>query len=179
MTATSVGHRLLDELGPAGAGVERRVEHGPLLDLGHARRDADDHPRSGQQPDPVVDLVDEVLDHLLGHVEVADDAVAQGPHGGDVRGRPADHPLRLGPDCQDALRARVDRDDRRLADHDPAVAHVDERIGRTEVDPDVAGEQAENAVEHAGGGVLVRASAEFSAGLSSIPATSRASRDDV
>ena len=99
-------------------------------------------------------LLDEVLDHLLGHVEVADDAVAERPDRDDVGRRPADHPLRLGPDREDPLRLRVDRDDRRLAHHDPAVADVDQRVGGPEVDPDVAGEEAEEAVEHDGGQVL-------------------------
>ena len=65
-------------------------------------------------------------------------------------GRPADHPLRLRADRQDALRLGVDRDDGRLRDHDPAVADVHERVGRAEVDPDVPGEEAEDAVEHEG-----------------------------
>ena len=95
--------------------------------------------------------VHEVLDHLLGDVEVADDAVAQRPDRDDVRRRPADHPLRLGADGQDALGLGVDRDDRRLAHHDPAVADVDQRVGGPEVDADVAGEEAEQAVEHGWG----------------------------
>ena len=37
---------------------------------------------------------------------------------------------------------------RRLADDDAAVADVDERVGGPEVDPDVAGEEAEDPVEH-------------------------------
>ena len=147
------GHRLLDEAGPAGAGVERGVADGALLDLGHAGRDAEEHPRPGDHADPVVDLVDEVLDHLLGHVEVADDAVAQRPDRDDVGRRPADHPLGLGADRQDALGLGVDGDDRRLAHDDPAVADVDQRVGRPEVDPDVAGEDAEDPVEHGGGRV--------------------------
>ena len=146
------GHRLLDRGRPSGAGVEGGVADGPLLDLGHARRDAEQHPRPGDHADPVVDLVDEVLDHLLGHVEVADDPVAQRPDRDDVGRRPADHPLRLGADGQDPLRLGVDRDDRRLADDDPAVADVDQRVGGPEVDPDVAGEEAEEAVEHRSGG---------------------------
>ena len=141
---------------PAGAGVERGVADGPLLDLGDARRDAQQHPRPGDHADPVVDLVDEVLDHLLGHVEVADDAVAQRPDRDDVGRRPADHPLGLGADRQHALGLGVDRDDGRLAHDDAAVADVDERVGRPEVDPDVAGEEAEDAVEHLAGGSFVR-----------------------
>ena len=142
------GHRLLDQARPAGSGVQRRVADGPLLDLGHARRDAEQHPRPRDHPDPVVHPVDEVLDHLLGDVEVADDAVAERPDRDDARRRPADHPLRLRPDRQDALRLGVDRDDRRLAHDDPAVADVDQGVGGPEVDPDVAGEEAEEAVEH-------------------------------
>ena len=98
---------------------------------------------------------DEVLDHLLGDVEVADDAVAQRPDRDDVRRRPADHPLRLGADGQDALGLGVDRDDRRLAHHDPAVADVDQGVRGPEVDADVAREEAEQAVEHVAERVLV------------------------
>ena len=65
----------------------------------------------GIEPDPVVHLVDEVLDHLLGDVEVADDAVTERPDRDDVGGRPADHALRLGADREHPLGPRVDRDD--------------------------------------------------------------------
>ena len=65
-------------------------------------------------------------------------------------GRAAHHPLRLGADGEHPLGLGVDRDDRRLGDHDPPVADVDERVGRAEVDPDIAGEEAEKSVEHAG-----------------------------
>ena len=138
-------HGLLDEARPAGAGVERGVPDGALLDLGDAGRDAEQHPRPRDQPDPVVHLVHEVLDHLLGDVEVADDAVAQRADRDDVGRRPADHALGLRADRQHALRLGVDGDDAGLADDDAAVADVDQGVGRAEVDPDVAGEQAEEA----------------------------------
>ena len=64
----------------------------------------------GIRPDAVVHLVHEVLDHLLGHVEVADDPVAQRADGDDVGGRAAEHALRLGADRQDPLGLRVDGD---------------------------------------------------------------------
>ena len=99
------GHGLLDEPRPARAGVEGRVADGALLDFGHAARDADQHPRPRDEADAVVHLVHEVLDHLLGHVEVADDAVAQRPDGDDVGRRAAEHALRLGADGQHALGA--------------------------------------------------------------------------
>jgi len=102
-----------------------------------------------------VDLVDEVLDHLLGHVEVADDPVAQRPDRDDVGRRPADHPLGLGADGQDALGLGIDRHDGRFAHDDAAVADVHQRVGGPEVDPDVAGEEAEDPVEHEVGGSFV------------------------
>ena len=54
---------------------------------------------------------------------------------------------RLGP--------RLDGNNGRLADHDASIPDVDERVGGPEVDPEVPGEQAEEAVEHAQGCVLV------------------------
>ena len=66
-----------------------------------------------------------------------------------VPGRAAQHPLRFDADRVDLAVARVDRDDRRLREHDAAAAHVDERVGRAEVDGHVAaaktGETAEEA----------------------------------
>ena len=93
-------------------------------------------------------LVHEVLDHLLGHVEVADDAIAQGPDGDDVGRRAAQHALRLCANREHALGALVDRDDARLADDDAAVAYVNERVRRAKIDADVAREQAQEGVEH-------------------------------
>ena len=72
-----------------------------------------------------------------------------------LAGRPADHPLGLRADRQDPLRLGVDGHDGRLAHDDPAVADVDQRVGCPEVDPDVAGEEAEDPVEHVRGGSFV------------------------
>ena len=72
-----------------------------------------------------------------------------------LAGRPADHALGLGADGQHALGLGVDGDHRRLADDDAAVADVDQRVGGPEVDADVAGEEAEQAVEHGAERVLV------------------------
>ena len=43
----------------------------------------------------------------------------------------------------------VDRDDRRLAEHDAAPAHVDERVGGAEVDGHVAAAEACEVIEDA------------------------------
>ena len=49
-----------------------------------------------------VRLADEVRQHLLGRVEVGDDAVAHRPDRGDVARRSPQHLLRFGADCFDA-----------------------------------------------------------------------------
>ena len=69
------GHRLLDQVRLARAGGQRRLLDRALLDAGDARRDADDHARVREAV--LVHLLDEVAEHLLGDVEVGDDAVLQ------------------------------------------------------------------------------------------------------
>ena len=64
------------------------------LDRGRARRDRDDHLGTGEATS-IVDLADEVLDHLLGDVEVGDHAVAQRSDGLDIAGRTPQHQLGL------------------------------------------------------------------------------------
>ena len=86
-------HGLLDRVGAAGAGVIGGLLDGAALDRCYARGNADDDARAG--PLAVVDLLDEVPQHLLGYVEVGDDPVAEGSDGRDVGGGAADHPLRL------------------------------------------------------------------------------------
>jgi hypothetical protein len=55
-----------------------------------------------------------------------------------VPGRAAEHALGLDAHGVDLARARVDRDDGGLGEHDPAPAHVDERVRGAEVDRHVA-----------------------------------------
>src|SRR5262249_34099872 len=52
-----------------------------------------------------------------------------------------------------ALRLGIDRHDGRLRDDDAAIAHVHQRVRGAEVDADVAGEEAEQTVEHGDGSV--------------------------
>jgi hypothetical protein len=62
----------------------------------------------------LVHLLDEVAEHLLGDVEVGDDAVLERADRGDRARRAAEHPLRLDADRVHLAGALVDRDDRRL-----------------------------------------------------------------
>ncbi len=134
------GHGLLDDVGGlAGAGVLGGLLHGPLLHAGDARGDADHHAGLGEAA--AVHLVDEVAEHLLAHLEVGDDAVLQRPDGLDVARRAPDHALGLEADRHGAPVADVDRDDRRLVEHDAVTAHVHEGVGSAEVDGHVAAQR--------------------------------------
>ena len=68
------------------------------------------------------DLAHEVAQHLLGDVEVGDHAVAQRARGRQVRRRAPDHALGVGADGVDLSGALVDRDHRRLGQHDATAA---------------------------------------------------------
>ena len=170
------GHRLLDQVGLARAGRERRVLDRALLDPGHARRHADDHARVREAV--LVHLLDEVAQHLLGDVEVGDDAVLQRPDRRDRARRAPEHPLRLDADGVDVARALVDRDDGRLGEHDAAAADVDERVGGAEVDGHVAAAESGEGVEPAHGrsslAVMLAICSSFGAWAASVSISSAA-----
>ena len=97
----------------------------------------------------LVHLLDEVAEHLLGDVEVGDDAVLQRADGGDRPGRAAEHPLRLDADRVDLAGTLVDRDHRGLGEDDPAPTDVDQRVRGAEVDGHVAAAEAVEVPEEA------------------------------
>src|SRR5919107_2564880 len=133
-------HGLLDEVDLAGLRAVGRVLDRAALDLRDLGGYADDDARA----DPglaVVRLAYEVLEHLLRHFEVGDDAVLHGPYGDDVAGRPAQHLLRLLADGLRGVGDFVDGDDGGLADDDASPLREDERVGRAEVNCEVAGEK--------------------------------------
>ena len=93
--------------------------------------------RGATRKELLLHLVDEVAQHRLGDVEVGDDAVLHRADGGDVAGRAAEHPLGLVADGADLAGDGVEGDDGGLAQDDALVLHVDERVGRAEIDADV------------------------------------------
>ncbi len=93
---------------------------------------------------------DEVPEHGLGDLEVGDDAVPQRPDRLDVAGRAPEHLLGFAADGEDLVAAAgvaLDGDDGGLAGHDALALHVDERVGRPEVDREIVREQAVEPVE--------------------------------
>ena len=135
-------HRLLDQIDLAGLRAQRRFLHRPLFHLGDLRGDADDDPRA-QQVIAAVGLLDEVLQHHLGDVEVGDHAVLHRLDRDDVGRRPAEHLLGFVPDREDLLVVPVKRDNGRLVDHDSAPFGVDQGVRGAEIDGQITGEETE------------------------------------
>src|SRR5439155_639721 len=132
---------------------ERRLADRAALDLSRAAGDADDDARGGAEEPGIEHFLDELLQHLLGHRKVGDHAVSHRPDGGDVVRRATEH--LLGGEAHlldDALAVRAaflaDRNDRGLIQYDALAAHVNQGIGRPQVDGEIAGEIALERFEH-------------------------------
>ena len=95
--------------------------------------------RGRAQRAAVVHLGDEMPQHRLGHFEVRDHAIFQRAHRHDVAGRAAEHALGFVADGQHFVGARLHRDDRRFAQDDALIFDINQRVGRAEIDADVAG----------------------------------------
>ena len=149
------GHRLLDQVDLGGAGAQRRFTDGAALDLGRTARHADDDARAGAQHLAVMDHLDELLEHLLGHGEVGNHAVLHRADRLDIAGDLAQHGLGLAADGLDGLLAVgaafvADGNDRGLVEHDAFAADVDQRVGGAEVNGEVGREIATQGREHGG-----------------------------
>ncbi len=80
--------------------------------------------------------MNEMLDHLLGNINVGDDSVTKRADCLDLIGGLAHHELGVVANRLDPLDPidGFDRHHRRLVEHDPAAADIDQRIGRAQVD---------------------------------------------
>ena len=98
----------------------------------------------------VMHLADEMLDHLLRHFEIGDDAVPQRADGLDIARGTAQHLLGFLTHGQHMFAAFYvgDGDDRGLRQHDAAAFDIDQRVCRTEVNRHVGGHDAENSTKH-------------------------------
>ena len=91
----------------------------------------------------VVRLLDEVVQHLLGDLEVGDDAVFHGLDGHDVARRASEHFLGLFAHGFNFAGVLVDGHDRRLVYDNALAACIYQRVRRPEIDREVAGKHAE------------------------------------
>ena len=98
-------------------------------------------------------LANEMLQQGLGHVEVGNYTVLQWPNRADITGRSTEHFLGCrtnGSYVLGAARAAIhaDRHDRRLIEDNAFSANENERIGRSQVDREIVGEQAAKTFEN-------------------------------
>ena len=92
-------------------------------------------------------LLDEVTEHLLGHVEVGDDAILQRANGGDIARGTTQHALRLNADGVHITGPLVDCDHRRLRQNDAATLHVNKSVGGAEVHGHIAAAEPRQVTE--------------------------------
>src|SRR5579859_7937822 len=131
----------------ARAGFNGRVVDRPSLDLGYTRRNTDHDARFGHDCESFVHLPDEVMEHQLRDVKIADDAVFERPHRDNVRGRSTDHAFGIRAHGERTFGFGIDGHYRWLIDDDALAAHEHERIGRAKIDADVTGEHTHDTVE--------------------------------
>src|SRR5262249_3021545 len=130
--------------------LHSRVAHRALLDLGDAGGYADDD-AGMHKGAPPMHLADEVVEHLLRHVEVGDDAVLQWPNRLDVSRRPTHHRLGLVAHRKHRVIGLVDGDDGGFVHHDALAADVDEGVRGAQIYGEVIGEEpGEDAQQHGG-----------------------------
>ena len=128
------GHRFVDHIHFAAAGVFGRIAHGPDLHVGRAGRDADHHfQRRTEQSSVALDHFDQTAQHDLRGVEIGDHAVFQRAYRLDILMGFAVHLARFFADRHRLAGMLVERHDRRLVHDDFPVADYD-RVGRAEVD---------------------------------------------
>lgn len=131
----------------AGAGSLGRVPHGTFLDFGDSRGNSDDDPGPDKELAPL-DPLDELADHVLGLLEIADDAVLEGADGEDFLGRTAEHGLGVLADGEHLAKRAVHRDHRGLVEDNALSPHIDEGVGRPQINGHVGGEDSHDLIEH-------------------------------
>ena len=83
---------------------------------------------------PAEDAADEMAQHLLGHLEIGDYAVAKWPRCLNVGRRAADHLPSLLANRLHVADPRIDRNHRRLEQHDALAPPKDDCIRGTQID---------------------------------------------
>src|SRR5690606_30859014 len=124
-------HRFLDQENVARAGALRRLLDGATLDLGGAAWHTYQNPGARSEHARAMHLANELLEHLLGHGKVGDDAILQRSYRDDVARRSAKHLLGVRAHCGDAARAArsavlPNRNHRWLVEDDSLPANVNQ-----------------------------------------------------
>src|SRR5262249_19469343 len=118
------------------------ILHGPLLDLRDSRGNTD-HDAWVYEHLPAVCFLNEVRQHFLGDCKVGDDAIFHRPDSHDIAGSPAKHVLRFLTYGFRLIGELVDRNNGGFIDYDTATFGVDQSVGCTQVDRQIARKQTE------------------------------------
>ena len=94
-----------------------------------------------------VRLLDEVIEHALGDLEVGNHAVLHGPDGDDVAGCAAHHLLGFLPDRLYFTRVLIDCNDGRFIDDNALSLRENQRVCRAEIYGKIGGDKAKNRPE--------------------------------
>ena len=86
-------------------------------------------------------LLNEVVEHALGHFEIGDDTILHGTDGHDVSGRAAQHLLGFLAHRQHFAVGLVDGHDGGFVHDDPLPLGIDQRVGSAEIDREIGREQ--------------------------------------
>jgi hypothetical protein len=173
-------HGLLDEEDVAGACALGRFLDRAAFHLGGAAGHADQHARARAEHARAVHLLDEVLQHRFGHGEVGDDAVLHRAHRGDIARGTTQHALGVGTDGGNSARAAratilADRDDRRFIEDDSLAAHINERVGRAEIDGNVVRKETAELLKHDAADAISKKKLACESRLASSPTQGRRS----
>ena len=128
--------RLFDQVYGPRARRARRLLDGVSLEGCQAARDTEHD--LGTSEATIDCATHEVREHLLGDVEVGNDAVTKRILSRDARGGATDHALRLCSNREDASAAFVDRDHRWFEHHDPSSPREHDRVCSAEIDCEIA-----------------------------------------
>jgi hypothetical protein len=137
--ADSRGHRFFNEINFARPGVRSGIFDRALFHFRDPGRDGDDHPGTHHAA-TAVRFADQMGQHSLGNFEVGDDTVFERTDGDDVAGRAAEHAFGLIADGENLVRAGLHGDHGGFAQHNALIAHIDQGVGRSKIDPDVTRE---------------------------------------
>ncbi len=91
-------------------------------------------------------LLDEIVQHRLGHLKFGDDPVPQRADGDDVGRRPPHHLFGLGADGENPTAIPLNGHPRGLVDDNSLAPDVDQGIGRAQVNANIQGKEAQQSV---------------------------------
>ena len=129
-------NRFVNEVNLAGTS-HAGFPHGAALNTGHTARNSDNQPRSNDST-ALVPFGDEGLEHLLSGIEVSDDAIPQGTHSTDVARRATQHQFGFIAHGEGAAPLEVKSHDRGLLEHNSSTGNVNQGVGCSKVNADVA-----------------------------------------